>query len=61
MKDKEKQIEEMAQCKNFHGFICSECSLKGGCDRYILAEELYNAGYRKIDKKSVLNKGVGVC
>jgi hypothetical protein len=44
--DKQKQIEEMAQCKNSYGITCNECHTKA-CDRYALAEELYNAGYRK--------------
>lgn len=52
--DKEKQIEEMAQCKNSYCFICSECSLKGGCDRYILAKELYEQGYRKLPENAFI-------
>ena len=55
MKDKQKQIEEMAQCKNNFGFTCGECSYKTSvCERYKLAEELYNAGYRKIPEGSVV-------
>lgn len=45
-------IEEMAQCKNRFGMKCSDCYTKS-CERYILAEELYNAGYRKIPKNAV--------
>ena len=52
--NKQKQIEEMAQCKNFNGYTCSSCGVKLACDRYILAEELYNAGYRKIPKDNVV-------
>ena len=55
--DKQKQIEEMAQCKNFSGTICSNCGVKAGCDRYTLAEELYNAGYRKIPEGAVVLTG----
>jgi hypothetical protein len=54
MKDKEKQIEEMAQCKNFSGMTCSECKVRAGCDRYTLAEELYEQGYRKLPEDSVV-------
>ena len=51
----EKQmIEEMAQCKNFNGYTCKSCGVKNSCDRYILAEELYNAGYRKIPENAVV-------
>lgn len=56
MKYKEKQIEEMAQCKNSYSLICSECGLKGGCERYILAKELYEQGYRKLTDSIVLSK-----
>lgn len=45
--DKKKRIEEMAQCKNEYGFICCDCVYRKSCERYSLAEELYNAGYRK--------------
>ena len=47
-------IEEMAQCKNFNGYTCKSCGVKNACDRYILAEELYNAGYRKIPENAVV-------
>lgn len=47
MKDKEKQIEEIAQCKNSYGITCSDCDGKKACGRYILAKEL-------IDKDSVV-------
>jgi hypothetical protein len=49
MKDKE-IIEEMAQCKNFSGMTCSKCKVRLGCDRYTLAEELYEQGYQKSPK-----------
>ncbi len=51
--DKQQQIEEMAQCKNSFGITCNECCTKA-CDRYSLAEELYNAGYRKIPENAVV-------
>jgi hypothetical protein len=51
--DKQKQIEEMAQCKNSFGITCNECYTKA-CDRYSLAKELYNAGYRKIPENAVV-------
>lgn len=47
-------IEEMAQCKNFNGYTCKSCGVKNACDRYILAEELYNEGYRKIPENAVV-------
>ena len=47
-------IEEMAQCKNAFGFICNDCKFINACERYSLAEELYNAGYRKIDENAVV-------
>ena len=47
-------IEEMAQCKNEYGFICCDCVYRKSCERYSLAEELYNAGYRKIPEGSVV-------
>ena len=54
--DKQKQIEEMAQCKNSFGITCNECCTKA-CDRYSLAEELYNEGYRKIPEGAVVPTG----
>ena len=51
---KQEQIEEMAQCKNAFGFICNDCKFINACERYDLAEELYNAGYRKIPEGSVV-------
>ena len=51
--DEQKQIEEMAQCKNNFGVTCGEC-YTSGCERYKLAEELYKAGYRKIPEGAVV-------
>ena len=47
--DKKQQIEEMAKeyCKN--EFYCSKYCQTEGCKIYEICEELYNAGYRKID------------
>lgn len=42
MKDKEKQIEELAQCKNSSGYTCGSCGVKHACDRYLLAKEIYD-------------------
>jgi hypothetical protein len=44
MKDNEKQIEELAQCKNSNGYTCHSCGVKLACDRYILAKEIYDKG-----------------
>ena len=52
--DKQKRIEEMAQCKNAFGFICNDCKFINACERYSLAEELYNAGYRKVPEGAVI-------
>lgn len=49
-----KEIEEIAQCKNTFGFICADCEFKNACDRYILAAELYEQGYRKIPENAVV-------
>lgn len=46
-------IEEMAQCQNSYGCVCSKCDLIGGCDRYKMAEELYKAGYRKLGDNAI--------
>ena len=61
MKDKEKQIEEMAVlgCKRnpqaYTADECEKCTFKhGSCNAYSHAEALYNADYRKIDKDSVV-------
>lgn len=65
--DKQKQIEEMArviidetdECDRMHGFVvCDYCNRKdedGWCLLgYYIAEELYNAGFRKIPEGAVV-------
>ena len=48
MRDRKKQIEEMAKTLNYlcKGG-CTECYSKELCGTYRKAESLYNAGYRK--------------
>ena len=62
MKDKEKQIEEMAKDLAYRNSVveyrcekdCHKCNYAGfkdaKCPSYVLAKTFYNAGYRKIDK-----------
>lgn len=64
MKDKEKQIEEMA--KVMYGYICKDkpcekCDyhqdskiLAPYCEYYLKAKDLYNADYRKLPEDSVV-------
>ena len=66
MKDKEKQIEEMA--KVMYGYICKdrpckECNyhgkskiLKPYCEYYLKAQDLYEQGYRKCKDSVVLSR-----
>lgn len=55
--DKQKQIEEMAQCLNSYGYVCGDCNLKGACERYQLSKELWALGYRKIPEGAVALTG----
>ena len=74
MKDKEKQIEEMAKeimkpqdCKGYednrgcyfsNGKGCDKCKIERHENAQIMADHLYNAGYRKLPEDSVvLSKG----
>lgn len=53
MKDKENQIEEMAKVLCYdYGDLCSICTNK--CNTDLIVNVLYNKGYRKIDKDSVV-------
>lgn len=56
MNDKEKQIEEMAKVVSVNCGECYTCEFNTmpNCIDYLVANELYNAGYRKIDKGSVV-------
>ena len=64
MKDKEKQIEEMAKIIQNACSKCSECEIFNTdkfkhiesveCDNLKRALDTYNAGYRKVDKDSVV-------
>ena len=66
MKDKEKQIEEMAKDLNYHTSVveykcekdCYKCNYAGfdgaKCPSYVLAKSIYGAGYRKLPKDSVV-------
>lgn len=49
MKTREEQIEEMAKdmCEEYGTALCGECDSYGGCDNKLIAEKLYNEGYRK--------------
>ena len=59
--DKEKQIEEMAQCIDCTPFLfekdiknCVYLKQGIGCDRYKFAKENYDKGYRKINENEVV-------
>ncbi len=63
--NKQKQIEEMAKAvqRNMCGDRpCEECNYHGFktkilpryCEVYLIAEKLYNAGYRKIPENAVV-------
>ena len=60
--DKQKQIKKMAKIikeSNLCGFACDTCKYKNipvvnECKSNLLAEELYNAGYRKIPENAVV-------
>ena len=54
MKDKEKQIEEMAKACCDWTINCKKCTVFSHCLRVYHAEKIFNAGYRKIDKDSVV-------
>lgn len=56
MKDKEKQIEEMAITMNINCGECYSCKYKDEihCADFLSAEELYNVGYRKLPENSVV-------
>lgn len=60
MKNKEKQIEEMAKIVLMNCGECDTCKFLGkatnniDCIDFLLANELYEQGYRKIDKDSVV-------
>ena len=60
--DKQKQIKKMARIikeSNLCGFACDTCKYKNisvvnECKSNLIAEELYNAGYRKIPENAVV-------
>ena len=59
--DKEKQIEEMAQCIDCTPFLfekdiknCVYLKQGIGCDRYKFAKENYDKGYRKINEDEIV-------
>ena len=61
MNDKEKAIEEMAKCYKCESYLyrwdVRNCQyLRDGkmCERYKIAEDIYNAGYRKIPDGAVV-------
>ena len=59
MKNDKQAVEEMAndicgiEC---HGMKCKDCDM--GCEYRMLAEALYNAGYRKIPTNDWLTRGI---
>lgn len=55
MTDNEKQIEEMLKlmCEEY-GKECGECPCGGTCANELQAERLYENGYRKLPKDSVV-------
>ena len=64
MNDKEKAIEEMAKCYKCESYLyrgdVRNCQyLRDGkmCERYKIAEDIYNAGYRKIPDGAVVLSG----
>ena len=55
MEDKEKQITEMAKTMCFQANSCTVKScVQVNCEKTWLAENLYNAGYRKLPEDSVV-------
>ena len=60
--DKQKQMKKMAKIikeSNLCGFACDTCKYKNisvvnECKSNLIAEELYNAGYRKIPENTVV-------
>lgn len=54
--DKQKQIEEMAKVISVNCGECYTCKYRGAinCVDFLSAEELYNAGYRKIPEGAVV-------
>ena len=55
MEDKEKQITEMAKTMCFQANSCTVKScVQVNCEKTWLAENLYNAGYRKFPEDSVV-------
>ena len=56
--DKQKQIEEMAKVLAVNCGECYTCKYHGdvNCIDFLGAEELYNAGYRKIPENAVVLK-----
>ena len=54
--DKQKQIEEMARVISVNCGECYTCKYQGdiNCVDFLSAEELYNAGYRKIPENAVV-------
>lgn len=54
--DKQKQIEELAKvlCTNKRPLNCKDCVIRSMCTFKDWANELYNAGYRKIPENAVV-------
>jgi hypothetical protein len=59
MKDKEKQIEEMAKvyCKNPYSCYGYNCLVNSPCIVFETCKELYEQGYRKLPEDSVVLNG----